>query len=92
MTTSSPQFVADAIQHGLTKIRVERILLADFNPRQSFECLRQRLLKDVLGIRNVTRPPRETPVRPGLERLTIAIKEVIERGRIARARLEQKFR
>jgi hypothetical protein len=92
-STDAADVVANAIQHGLAEVRLQRSLTPRLERLQMLKRLEERFLDNVLSVGEVPCPLGEPPPRPPQERRETACEQSVDGRLIARPRaLEERAR
>src|SRR5262245_4495571 len=84
------QFVTDAIENGLTQVRLQRPRAANLEVSESLERLKQRVLQHVVSVGAVARPFWQPAFGPTLQRREMTGEKAVDRSLISRmSALEQ---
>ena len=74
-----PQLVADAIEHRLPQVRLQRTDTARLEVLDPLERLKQGVLDKIIGVGEIARPLRQPAAGPSLERLEMSREEAFQR-------------
>ena len=91
LPADSPHFVADAIDDGLTKVRLHGAHVARLEHVEAPQHVHRRLLDEVLGIERPAGSRGQPAVRPALQRRKAALKQRFHGAAIARLRPDQEL-
>jgi hypothetical protein len=80
-----PQLIPDAIEHRLTKVRLERTDPPRLEILDSFEGLSQGVLDEIVRVSDITRPLGQSASGPSLKGLEMTGEEAFQRLLVTRA-------
>src|SRR5437762_760893 len=81
-TSESSRFVANAIEHRLTQIRLERAFVTGIELIQPAERIDDRVLNEILGIERAPRGRRQSSASPAAQRRQAAREQAVERAAV----------